>query len=75
MTSAVERIITARWDEPDTVWVDRYVATGGYRALKKALKMTPPVVIEAALADSVVFIAPPPNLGDRSAVTRRLQPS
>ena len=41
-----ERIITARWDEPDTVWVDRYVETGGYEGLKGALSMTPAEVIE-----------------------------
>ncbi len=35
------RIITARYDEPDTVWVDRYVELGGYAGLRKALGMTP----------------------------------
>jgi NADH-quinone oxidoreductase subunit F len=41
-----ERIITARWDEPDTVWVDRYLETGGYEGLKRALSMSPAEVIE-----------------------------
>lgn len=48
-----ERIITARWDEPDTVWIERYVKTGGYRALKRALKMTPAEVIEEVKASGL----------------------
>jgi NADH-quinone oxidoreductase subunit F len=42
-----EPIITARWSEPDTVWGDRYVELGGYRALRTALGMSPGAVIEA----------------------------
>jgi NADH-quinone oxidoreductase subunit F len=48
-----ERIITARWGEPETVWIDRYVATGGYEALRKALKMTPVEVIEEVKASGL----------------------
>ncbi|MBI2237453.1 MAG: NADH-quinone oxidoreductase subunit NuoF, partial [Actinobacteria bacterium] len=48
-----ERIVTARWDEPDTVWIDRYVETGGYRALKKALKMSPAEVIDEVKASGL----------------------
>ncbi len=43
---SAERIITARWDEPNTVWIDRYVQTGGYEGLRKALTMSPENVIE-----------------------------
>ncbi|MGH2527746.1 MAG: NADH-quinone oxidoreductase subunit NuoF [Actinomycetota bacterium] len=47
------RILTAYWDEPDTVWVDRYVQTGGYKGLRKALKMTPQEVIEEVKASGL----------------------
>ncbi len=41
-----EPIITARWDEPDTVWADRYAQLGGYRGLRTALGMSPAAVID-----------------------------
>ncbi len=53
MISTADRIITARWDEPDTVWIDRYTATGGYEALKKALKMAPAQVIDEVKASGL----------------------
>jgi NADH-quinone oxidoreductase subunit F len=40
------RIITARYDEPDTVWIERYRALGGYAGLRTALTMTPAEVID-----------------------------
>jgi NADH-quinone oxidoreductase subunit F len=40
------RILTAWWGEPETVWITRYVQTGGYKGLRKALKMTPKEVID-----------------------------
>jgi NADH-quinone oxidoreductase subunit F len=40
------RVITARFDEPDTVWVDRYRELGGYAGLRKALAMTPAALTE-----------------------------
>ncbi len=48
-----ERIITARWDEPDTVWIDRYLETGGYAGLRKALTMTPAEVIDEVKASGL----------------------
>jgi NADH-quinone oxidoreductase subunit F len=47
------RILTARWDEPDTVWIDRYLQTGGYRGLRRALKMTPREVLEEVRASGL----------------------
>ncbi|HKZ76461.1 MAG TPA: NADH-quinone oxidoreductase subunit NuoF, partial [Actinomycetota bacterium] len=47
------RILTAYWDEPDTVWIGRYVQTGGYKGLRKALKMTPQDVIEEVKASGL----------------------
>jgi NADH-quinone oxidoreductase subunit F len=41
-----DRVITARWDEPDTVWIDRYIETGGYEGLRRALSMSPQEVID-----------------------------
>jgi NADH-quinone oxidoreductase subunit F len=38
------KIITARATSPDSHTLDRYVATGGYEALRKALSMTPEAV-------------------------------
>jgi NADH-quinone oxidoreductase subunit F len=40
------RILTAWWGEPETVWMTRYLQTGGYKGLRKALKMTPQEVID-----------------------------
>ena len=45
--SDFEPIITARWNEPDTMWADRYAELGGYRGLRTALGMSPAAVIEA----------------------------
>jgi NADH-quinone oxidoreductase subunit F len=41
----IEPILTARWGDPDATGIDRYLATGGYQGLKKALAMTPDDVI------------------------------
>ncbi|HEX9123690.1 MAG TPA: NADH-quinone oxidoreductase subunit NuoF [Actinomycetota bacterium] len=46
-------VLTGRWGEPDTVWMDRYLETGGYRGLRKALKMTPAEVIEEVKASGL----------------------
>ena len=39
------RIITGRFDYDDSYTLDRYQATGGYEALRKALTMTPDAVV------------------------------
>ncbi len=41
-----EPVLTARWRDPDAVRIDRYIESGGYRGLRKALAMTPDDVIE-----------------------------
>jgi NADH-quinone oxidoreductase subunit F len=38
------KIITGRLDHPDSHTLDRYLATGGYEGLRKALTMTPEAV-------------------------------
>jgi NADH-quinone oxidoreductase subunit F len=48
-----ERVITARWDEPGTVAIDRYLETGGYEGLGKALTMTPQEVIDEVKASGL----------------------
>ena len=48
-----DRIITARWDDPNAYTIDGYLATGGYRALRKALSMTPADVIEEVKASGL----------------------
>ncbi len=47
------RILTAWWAEPETVWMTRYVQTGGYKGLRKALKMTPQEVIDEVKASGL----------------------
>jgi NADH-quinone oxidoreductase subunit F len=47
------RIITARYDEPDTVWIDRYRELGGYAGLAKAVTMSPGDVIELVKASGL----------------------
>lgn len=53
--SDVPRIITSRWDLDDGHTLERYEATGGYQALRKALeKMTPLQVHEEVKAASLL---------------------
>jgi len=40
------RVITARYDEPDTVWIERYLRLGGYAGLRRALTMSPAELTE-----------------------------
>ncbi|HET6776652.1 MAG TPA: NADH-quinone oxidoreductase subunit NuoF [Actinomycetota bacterium] len=47
------RILTAWWGEPETVWMTRYLQTGGYKGLRKALKMTPQEVIDEVKASGL----------------------
>lgn len=42
---ALTPILTANWDKPKSWSYETYTATGGYLALKKALKMTPAEVV------------------------------
>jgi NADH-quinone oxidoreductase subunit F len=48
-----EPILTARWGDPEAVTMDGYLKTGGYRALSKALRMTPAEVIEEVKASGL----------------------
>ena len=48
------RIVTARLDHADSHTLDRYLATGGYAGLRKALGMTPEEV--AAEVDAVSLL-------------------
>src|SRR5439155_25860831 len=48
-----EPVLTARWSEDAPVWIDRYEATGGYQALRKALAMHPDEVIEEVKASGL----------------------
>src|SRR5690606_14186581 len=51
----VPRIVSARWDLPDGFTLDRYRATGGYEALRKAVtSMTPAEVTEEVKAASLL---------------------
>jgi NADH-quinone oxidoreductase subunit F len=47
------RIITSRFDEPDTVWIDRYLELGGYAGLRRALTMAPAEVIDVVKASGL----------------------
>jgi NADH-quinone oxidoreductase subunit F len=47
------RILTSRWGEPDTVWIDRYLETGGYEGLRRALAMSPQDVIDVVKASGL----------------------
>jgi NADH-quinone oxidoreductase subunit F len=40
-----EPVLTARWGDPEATGIDRYLATGGYQGLTKALAMQPDDVI------------------------------
>ena len=41
-----EPVLTARWGDPEAPRIERYLETGGYQGLKRALGMAPPDVIE-----------------------------
>jgi NADH-quinone oxidoreductase subunit F len=48
-----ERVITARWGNPDAVTIDGYLKAGGYQGLRKALDMEPAAVIEEVKASGL----------------------
>jgi len=48
------RIVTARLDHPDSYTLERYLATGGYEGLRKALTMTPAAVAAEVDAASLL---------------------
>ncbi|MDP9243252.1 MAG: SLBB domain-containing protein, partial [Actinomycetota bacterium] len=48
-----ERVLTARFDDPEAVTVDGYRRSGGYRSLEKALGMSPGDVIEEVKASGL----------------------
>jgi NADH-quinone oxidoreductase subunit F len=47
------RVVTSRYDEPDTVWIDRYRQLGGYEGLRAALGMPPAEVIDVVKASGL----------------------
>jgi NADH-quinone oxidoreductase subunit F len=48
-----ERVLTARWEVDGADRIDGYMEAGGYAALRKALSMSPPAVIEAIKASGL----------------------
>ncbi len=46
MSAPFEPVLTARWGDPEAATIDGYLASGGYRALPKALSMPPADVID-----------------------------
>ena len=54
MTTELPRIVSSRWDTPDSWTLPVYEATGGYRALRKALTMGPEAVGEEVRTASVL---------------------
>jgi NADH-quinone oxidoreductase subunit F len=53
-TREIPRIVTSRWDLPDGHTLERYLDTGGYEGLRKALTMTPAQVAEEVKAASLL---------------------
>src|ERR1044072_5325824 len=43
---SIPKIASARWDNPDAYKLAEYEKTGGYKGLKKALKMKPEAIVE-----------------------------
>src|SRR5690606_21802509 len=55
VTADIPRIVTSRWDLADGFTLDRYRATGGYEALRRAVtEMTPAQVTEEVKAASLL---------------------
>ena len=54
MITDAPRIITSRFDDADSYTLDRYEATGGYQALRKALGMGPAAVAEEVRTASLL---------------------
>jgi len=48
-----EKVITARFDKPDSHLLSSYVADGGYQALRRALGMEPAEIIEVVKASGL----------------------
>ena len=53
MTSVLTPVLTARWDEPDSLTLAGYHRAGGYQALPKALAMPPDEVISTVKASGL----------------------
>jgi NADH-quinone oxidoreductase subunit F len=47
------KVLTRRFGLPDSASIDTYLATGGYQALQKALKMKPAEIIEEVKASNL----------------------
>jgi NADH-quinone oxidoreductase subunit F len=47
------KILSARWDKPDSMAIDGYLADGGYETLKKVFAMTPDQVVEEVKASEL----------------------
>jgi NADH-quinone oxidoreductase subunit F len=54
MLTDAPRIVTGRLEHPDSHTLERYLATGGYEGLRKALTMTPEAVHEEVNAASLL---------------------
>jgi len=48
-----EPVLTARWGDPEASGIDRYLATGGYQGLRKALDLEPAAVIDVVKASGL----------------------
>ena len=53
MSPAFERRLTRDWDDPSVIGIDGYRAKGGYEALKNALNMEPPAIIDTVKASGL----------------------
>src|SRR2546429_6903326 len=47
------RILTVDWDKPDSFALATYKASGGYRALPKALKMQPQQIVDEVVKSNL----------------------
>ena len=54
MSTNVPKIITSRFEYDDSFILERYEATGGYQALRRALTMTPAAVAEEVKTASLL---------------------
>ena len=54
MTAPIVRLVTSRFEYPDSFTLERFEATGGYQGLRRALTMTPTAVHDEVKAATLL---------------------
>ena len=75
MDELMQPLLLKNTDHPDSAAIDEYLRIGGYRALEKALEMTPAEVVEEVTAIQVCSVAAGPASRPAASGSSRCVPS